>query len=77
MPSDRHWVIAGRPSSVAGILMNMFGRSTSHHRARASAMVLSVSLASRGSTSIETRPSTPVASCRNFGRSTSQAQRMS
>ena len=59
MPSDRHCVIAGRPCSVAGILMNRFGRSTSHHSARASAMVLAVSRAIRGSTSRETRPSTP------------------
>ena len=59
IPSARHWVIAGSPAGVAGILMNRFGRSTSHHRARASAMVFSVSPASRGSTSSETRPSTP------------------
>ena len=63
MPSEIAWVIAGRPSTVAGILMNRLGRSTSHHSARASATVLSVSLARRGSTSIDTRPSTvPVAS---------------
>ena len=59
MPSDRHCVIAGRPGRVAGILTNMFGRSTSHHSARASAMVLAVSAAIRGSTSMETRPSIP------------------
>jgi hypothetical protein len=76
MPSDRHWVMAGSPSTVAGILMNRFGRSTSHHSARASAMVASVSLASRGSTSRETRPSTP-ALASYTGRSTPQAQRMS
>ena len=59
MPSDRQVVMAGRPSRVAGILMNRLGRSTSHHSARASAMVFAVSLAIRGSTSIDTRPSTP------------------
>ena len=57
MPSEMACVIAGRPSSVAGILMNRFGRSTAHHSARASATVASVSRASRGSTSSETRPS--------------------
>ena len=41
--------------------MNRFGRSTSHHSALASATVLSVSAARRGSTSIETRPSRPSA----------------
>ncbi len=56
--------------------MNRLGRSTIHHSARASAMVFSVSCASLGSTSIDTRPSTPsVASY--TGRSTSHAQRMS
>ena len=59
MPSARAAVIAGRPSRVAGILMNRLGRSTSHHSARASAIVFAVSLAIRGSTSMETRPSTP------------------
>ncbi len=59
IPSDRHWVMAGSPSAVAGILMNRLGRSTSHQSARASAMVLAVSLAIRGSTSMETRPSRP------------------
>ena len=57
IPSAMAAVIAGRPSRVAGILMYMFGRSTSHHSARASATVFSVSCASRGSTSSETRPS--------------------
>lgn len=59
IPSEIAWVIAGSPSTVAGILMNRLGRSTIHHSARASAIVLSVSLARRGSTSMETRPSTP------------------
>ena len=59
MPSARVAVIAGMPASVAGILMNRFSRSTSHHSCLASAMVRSVSCARRGSTSIETRPSMP------------------
>ena len=59
MPSARHWAIAGRLALVAGILMKRLGRSTSHQSWRASAMVRSVSCASRGSTSIETRPSDP------------------
>jgi hypothetical protein len=59
MPSASVAVIAGRPSAVAGILMYMLGRSTSHHSCLASAIVGSVSRASRGSTSIDTRPSTP------------------
>ena len=76
IPSAMAGVIAGSPSRVAGILMNRLGRSTIHHSARASAMVCAVSLASRGSTSRDTRPSRPpVASY--TGRSTSQAQRMS
>ena len=59
MPSASVSVIAGMPSRVAGILMNRLGRSTSHHSALASATVVGVSWASRGSTSIDTRPSTP------------------
>ena len=59
IPSARHAQIAGMPCRAAGILMNRLGRSTSHHSARASAIVASVSWASRGSTSIDTRPSTP------------------
>jgi len=68
--------IEGMPAWVAGILMSAFGRSSNHHKALASAVVLSVSLAMRGSTSSETRPSMPsVASY--TGRRTSQPQRMS
>ena len=59
IPSEMHCVIAGSPSTVAGILIMTFGRSTIHHRARASAIVLAVSRASRGSTSSDTRPSCP------------------
>ena len=76
IPSEMACVIAGSPSRVAGILMNRFGRSTIHHSARASAMVFSVSLASLGSTSMDTRPSMP-SDASYAGRRTSQAQRMS
>ncbi len=69
-------VIDGSPASVAGILIRTFGRSTSHHRPLASAVVRSVSFASLGSTSIDTRPSTPFVRS-NTGRSTSHAHRMS
>ncbi len=68
-------VMAGRPSTVAGILMNRFGRSTSHHRWAASAAVASVSWASPGATSRETRPSRPVRAA--TGASRSQASRTS
>ena len=44
IPSASVAVIAGSPSAVAGILMNRFGRSTSHHSCLASAIVVSVSL---------------------------------
>ena len=76
MPSASVAVIAGRPSFVAGILMNRLGRSTSHHNALASATVRAVSPARRGSTSMETRPSTPCEAS-YAGRITSQAQRTS
>src|ERR687889_236262 len=39
MPRAMDVVMAGRPASVAGILMNRLGRSTSHHRCAASAAV--------------------------------------
>jgi hypothetical protein len=76
IPSEMACVIAGNPSGVAGTLMNRFGRSTIHHRLRASAMVLGASLATLGSTSMDTRPSRPAVASYT-GRSTSQAQRMS
>ena len=59
MPSAIDAVIAGRPGLVAGILISTFGRSTIFHRSAAWAMVASVSMARPGSTSIDTRPSTP------------------
>ncbi len=58
-PSASARVIAGRPASVAGILTSRLGRSTVFHRSSAWATVASVSWASRGSTSSDTRPSTP------------------
>jgi len=76
IPSARVCVMAGRPSRVAGILMKMFGRSTSAHSSRAWLIVPSVSRARRGSTSIDTRPSTPpVAWCTSL--KTSAAARTS
>ncbi|SKU40250.1 Uncharacterised protein [Mycobacteroides abscessus subsp. abscessus] len=59
IPSAITAVIAGRPALVAGILINRFGRSTIFHSSIACRIVLSVSWARRGSTSMETRPSTP------------------
>jgi hypothetical protein len=76
MPSASVAVIAGSPSRVAGILMNRLGRSTSQVSALASATVRAVWRAIRGSTSSETRPSSPPV-LSYTGRSTSQAQRMS
>jgi hypothetical protein len=76
IPSASTAVMAGSPACVAGILMNRLGRSTSHHSALASATVRAVSWAIRGSTSIETRPSTRSEAAKT-GCSTSQAQRTS
>ena len=76
MPSASDSVIAGRPASVAGILMKRLGRSTSHHSRRPRRRSRRCRARGRGSTSMETRPSTP--GCRSStGRSTSQAQRTS
>ena len=64
------------PSAVAGILIRAFGRSTVEASDRAASTVRRVSCASRGSTSIDTRPSTwSVASY--TGMNTSQAERTS
>ena len=76
MPSARTAVIAGMPAIVAGILMSRFGRSTVFHRSMACRIVLSVSCAIRGSTSMDTRPSTP-SDCSYCLASTSQALRTS
>jgi hypothetical protein len=76
MPSAIASAMAGRPSTVAGILMSRFGRSTVSHSRFAIVVVRAVSRAAPGSTSIETRPSTP--SVRSWtGRSTSHASRTS
>ena len=76
IPSARQAVIADRPCRAAGMLMNRSGRSTSHHSARASATVRPVSWAIRGSTSIGTRPFTPLVASYTV-RSTSHACRTS
>ena len=57
--------------------MNRLGRSTSHHSARASATVFSVSWAMRGSTSRETRPSRPSVASKTRAQHWSQASRTS
>ena len=59
MPSARVAVIAGRPSIVAGILISTLGRSTILASSWAWATVPAVSWARPGSTSMDTRPSTP------------------
>ena len=60
MPSASTCEMAGRPSTVAGILMRTLSRSTAAASSLAWSTVLPVSWASRGSTSIDTRPSTTV-----------------
>ncbi len=59
MPAPMVAVMAGRPSTVAGILMSALGRSTVAQSSAAWLIVPSVSCARRGSTSIDTRPSSP------------------
>ena len=59
IPSAIEAAMAGMPGLVAGILISTFDRSTIFHRSAAWPMVASVSMASPGSTSIDTRPSTP------------------
>ena len=54
MPSYSACSIAGRPSSVPGILIIRLGRSTRPQYSLAWAIVLSVSKARSGSTSSET-----------------------
>ena len=66
MPLAINSVIAGRPASVAGTLIIKFGRFTKLHRAFPSFIVAWVSWAKRGSTSILTRPSTPLVSEKIF-----------
>ena len=57
MPSAMTAVIAGSPARVAGILISTLGRSTILCSSRAWSMVAWVWWASRGSTSMDTRPS--------------------
>ena len=59
MPAAMASSIAGTPSSVPGILTIRLGRSTRPQKSRACATVVSVSCASAGSTSSETKPSAP------------------
>src|SRR4051812_12572197 len=70
MPAAIESSIAFRPGSVAGILMNTFGRSTILLSRRACSIVFSVSKAMLGSTSSETHPSRPSS---HRGRRMSQA----
>ena len=72
MPAAIASSIAGMPSSVAGILIITLGRSTRSHSSWAWRRVASVSKATPGSTSSETKPSAPPASSQT-GRMTSQA----
>ena len=68
--------MAGRPAAVPGIFTYRLGSSMSSLRWRAAAIVPSVSLASEGATSTDTKPSTPsLASC--TGRRMARASRMS
>ena len=53
-------VIAGNPSTVAGTLISKFSLSIISHSCFPCLIVAKVSRANRGSTSIETRPSTPL-----------------
>ena len=77
MPSASVAVIAGTPSAVAGILMNMFGRSTSHHSCLASATVAAVSLR-EPRVDLDRHPAVHAAGARRrLARSTSAAHRMS
>ena len=59
MPAPMVSVIAGSQAFVAGILIRTLSLPTLSCRAFAWATVASVSCASSGDTSIETRPSTP------------------
>jgi hypothetical protein len=68
--------MAGTPSAVAGILTNRFGWSMRWCSRRAAAMVASVSWASSGATSTDTKPSPPPLASK-VGRSTPSAPAMS
>ena len=76
MPLPMTSVMAGSPADVAGILIMTFGRSTASESSTACVTVAAVSWARPGSTSRETRPSTPSVA-RWTSASTSQASRTS
>ncbi len=76
MPRPMTSAMAGMPASVAGILIRVFGRSTSQASCLASATVARVSCARRGSTSMDTRPSWPSVASKT-GRRMSAASRTS
>src|SRR5438067_7590751 len=59
MPAKTASSIAGRPSTVPGILMKTFGRPARACRSLTSASVVFVSCTSSGETSSDTYPSTP------------------
>ena len=76
MPSASSRRAAAAPSVVPGTLIITFGRSTTAHSRRASAIVSSTLCAEPGETSIETNPSVPLLfSC--TGRKMSHAARTS
>ena len=58
-PSEIIWRMDGTHSGVAGILTSTLGWSIRSCRPRAAAMVPSVSWASDGATSTDTKPSPP------------------
>src|SRR4029450_11013661 len=62
IPSAIAFSMAGIPASVAGILMNTFGRSSRAHSSRARSSVASASWERSGSTSMLAKPSAPSAS---------------
>ena len=59
MPRPMTSAMAGMPALVAGIFTRRFSRPTVSYSFWASATVASVSCASSGDTSIDTRPSKP------------------
>ena len=69
-------MIAGKPSIVAGTFIITLGRSTIDQSSLPAAIVPSVSRASRGSTSMLTRPSKPLV-LENIGAKRSHACRTS
>ena len=76
MPAAMRRRTATAPSIVPGTLTITFGRFTVSHNRCASAIVPSVSCASCGATSIETKPSAP-SNASYMGRNRSHAERTS